>query len=131
MTRAPPLLYLLPTESHNVLLPQWPPAPDSMLFCHPSQTVKPLASWLPGASNESFIKATVSCVAHLFSQPSQALRAMPNCLGMDDLSGWSRGNGNIPINHQQPVTLTYTHKETQMETYTKRGHVHSDMHPAS
>lgn len=109
MTRAQPNLYLLPTESHDVLLHQWPPVPDSMLFFHPSQTVKPLASWLPGASNESFIKATVSCVAHLFSQPSQALRALPNCLRMDDLSGGSRGNRNIPIHHRELVTHTYTH----------------------
>lgn len=125
LTGALPPLYLLPTESHNVLLLQWPAVPDSMLFFHPSQTVKPLASCLPGAADESFIKATVSCVAHLFSQPSQALRALPNCLRMDDLSG-SRGNRNIPIHHQEPMTYTYTHaKNTNGDIqYTQREHIH-------
>lgn len=72
--------------------------------------VKLLASWLPQASNWSFIKATVSWVAHLFSRPSQALRAPPNCSRMDDLSGGSGGNGNIPIHQQQILALTKKHK---------------------
>lgn len=120
LTRALPPLYLLPSESHNVPLLQWPPVPDSMLFFHPSQTVKPLASWLPGASDESFIKATVSCAAHLFSQPSQALRAVPNCLRMDDLSGGSRGNRNIPIHHQGPVTHTCAHTKKHKWRHTPK-----------
>lgn len=123
LTRALPSLYLLPTKSHNVVLLEWPPVPDSMLFFNPFQTVKPLGSWLPGASNESFIKAPVSCVAHLFSQLFQAPRALPNCLRMDDLS-------EDPEEIETSVSITrslwhahkdtHTYKETQMETWPKR-----------
>lgn len=54
------------------------------------------------------------------------LRALPNCSGMDGLSGASRGNRNIPIHHRGALD---THKETQMEIYTEREHIQSDMHP--
>lgn len=77
---------------------------------HPRQWNLSHVSWLPGASDESFIKATVSCVAHLFSQPFCVLRALPNCSRMDGLSGTSRGNRNIPIHHWGPLICTKKHK---------------------
>lgn len=51
--------------SYNVLL-QWQSVPDSLVLFTLSLTVKPFASWSPGASDESFIKATVSCVGPSF-----------------------------------------------------------------
>lgn len=119
LTRALPASCLLPTKSHNVVLLQWPLVPDSMLFFNPFQTVKPLASWLPGASNESFIKATVSCVAHLFSHPFQALRALPNCLRMDDLS-----EGPEEMETSISITRSLWHAEKDTHTYKETNGVH-------
>lgn len=119
------LWYLLPTDSHNGPLLRWSPVPDSMLFFHPSRIVKPLASLLPGDSDESFIKATVSCVAHLF------FSAFSGSEGAAKLfqDGWSVRRIQRKWKHPYPSPgACDTHGETQMETYAQREHIHSGMH---
>lgn len=127
LTRALPPLYLLPTKSHNVLLLQWLPVPDSMLFFNPSQTVKPLASWMPPMSLSSRL---LSVVWPIFSL--SLLRALPNCLRMDDLSeGPEEIETSVSITRSlwHAQTHPHTYKETQMGTCTQREHVYSGMHP--
>lgn len=71
-------------------------------------SIQPLACWLPGASNESFIKASVSCADRLFSQP--------NCLRMDDLSeGPEEIETSVSIIRRLWHTHTHTHTKGDKE----------------
>lgn len=84
--------------SYNVLL-QWPSVPDSLLLFTLPLTVKPFTSWSPGASDESFIKATVSCVGPSFVSASSGSEGNTKlCEDRWPLSG-SSGNRNICIHH--------------------------------
>jgi len=115
--------YLLPTESHKVFLLQQPPLFLTACYCsiHPRQwNLSPPGCPEPPMSLSLRRLSVVWPI--LFSQPSLAPRALPNCLRMDDLSGGSRGNRNIPINHQETTARTHTHTHTHRNT-------NGDVHP--
>lgn len=105
--------------SYHVFLPQ---SPHHILGSEAN--TRP---WMPGASDESFIKASVRMEPPPLLLRSQPLRALPNCFRMDDLSGGSRGNTNILIHHKEPPTHTRKHIHTRTHRDTHPMYSYSDM----
>lgn len=105
--------------SYHVFLPQ---SPHHILGSEANSR-----PWMPEASDESFIKASVRMEPPPLLLRSQPLRALPNCFRMDDLSGGSRGNTNILIHHKEPPTHTCKHIHTRTHRDTHPMYGYSDM----